>query len=161
MAASSSIRKEKKGLEMLVRGIEWKSPNFKLVLAIAETLDPNGAQSQIPPKVLLINNIWTHFKCIIQEIRTLEIDEALGELCVNDVLKPKHKHLEDKGLTHITHLPQNFQIKWIRYILSQVHSGQLWLEKPFLITKKMIHRITSLPMLSKAKATKTLGRDEL
>lgn len=30
-----------------------------------------------------------------------------------------------------------------------------------LITKKMIHKITGLPMLSKAKATKTLGREEL
>lgn len=89
------------------------------------------------------------------------MDEALGELCVNDVLKPEHKHLEDKGLTHITHLPWNFQIKWIKYILSRVHSGYLWLEQPFLITKKMIHRITNLPMLSKSKATKTLGWDVL
>ena len=30
-----------------------------------------------------------------------------------------------------------------------------------MITKKMIHRITGLHMLSKAKATKTLGQDEL
>ena len=33
------------------------------------------------------------------------MDNALGELCVNSVLKPEHKHLEDKGLTHIRHLP--------------------------------------------------------
>ena len=30
-----------------------------------------------------------------------------------------------------------------------------------MITKKMIHRITSLPMLAKAKITKTLSRVEL
>ena len=30
-----------------------------------------------------------------------------------------------------------------------------------MITKKMIHRITSLPMLAKAKTTKTLGQVEL
>ena len=35
------------------------------------------------------------------------------------------------------------------------------MEQPILITKQMIHRITGLPMLSKAKSTKTLGRDEL
>ena len=39
---------------MLVKGVEWKVLNFKLVPTIAESLDPNGAQSQTPPKVLLI-----------------------------------------------------------------------------------------------------------
>lgn len=51
------------------------------------------------------------------------MDESLKELCVNDVLKPKHQHLEAKGLTHIPHLPRDFQIKWIRFILSRVHNG--------------------------------------
>ena len=89
------------------------------------------------------------------------MDDALGELSVNGTLKPEHKHLEVKCLTHIPHLPQSFQIKWIKYILRQVHNGQLWLEQPVLITKKMIHHITDLPMFSKAKATKTLGQVEL
>ena len=44
------------------------------------------------------------------------MDVAQGELCVDGVLKPKHKHLEDKGLTHITHFPQSFQIKWIMMV---------------------------------------------
>lgn len=50
---------------MLVKGVEWKAPNFKLVPSISETLDPNRAQSQIPPKVLIINEIHTHFRCTI------------------------------------------------------------------------------------------------
>jgi hypothetical protein len=58
---------------MLVHG-EWKALNFKLTPTIAKTLDPSGAQSQIPPKVLLIYDICTHFKCVIQEIGTLEMD---------------------------------------------------------------------------------------
>ena len=103
--ALSSDNKARKGLEMLVRGVEWKSPNFKLLSVIAETLNLNGVQSQIPPKVLLINITQTHFKCAIQEITTLEMDDALGELCVNGILKPEHKHLEENGLTHIPHLP--------------------------------------------------------
>ena len=107
--------------------------------------------------VLLINDIRTHFKCTIQEIGTLEMDSALAEMSMDGTLKLEFKHLETKGLTHIPHLPQNFQVKWIRYILSHFHNGQLWLEQPFLITKKMIHKIMGLPMLSKAKATKTLG----
>ncbi len=89
------------------------------------------------------------------------MDEALVELCVNGVLKPKHKHLEGKGLTHIPHLSQSFWIKWIRYILNRVHSGQLWLKQPILITKKMVYHITNLSMLSKDKTTKTLGQVEL
>ena len=59
-----------------MQGVEWKAPNFKLVPVIAESLDPNGAQSQIPPKVLLINDISTHFKCVVQEIGILEMDNV-------------------------------------------------------------------------------------
>ena len=72
-STSGSGSKKKKGSEMLVKGVEWKAPNFKLVPAIAEPLDSQGAQSQIPPKVLMINDIRTHFKCTIQEIGTLEM----------------------------------------------------------------------------------------
>ena len=97
MASSNS--KVNKGFDMLVRGVEWKASNFKLAPTIAETLDPSGAQSQIPPKVLLVNEICTHFKCFIQEIGTLEMDDALGQLCVDGTLKPKHQYLEVKGVT--------------------------------------------------------------
>lgn len=129
--------------------------------AITETLDLSGAQSQIPPEVMLINDIYSHFKCAIQDIGTLEMDELLKELCVNGVLKSEHQHLEAKGLTHILHMPLDFQIKWIRFILSHVQNGQLWLEQPILITKKMIYKITGLPMLVKEKMTKTIGQVEL
>ena len=140
---------------MLVKGVEWKAPNFKIVPAVSKSLDLYGAQSQIPPKVLLINDI--RIRCTIQELGTLEMDNALADMCVDGVLKPEHKHLETKGLTHIPHLLWNFTVKWIRYILSQFHNGQLWLEQPILIINKMIHKVTCLPMLSKAKTTKTLG----
>ena len=63
---------------MLVCGVKWKVPDFKLTPTIVETLDPSGSQSQIPPKVLLVNEIRTHFKCAIQEIGTLELNDALG-----------------------------------------------------------------------------------
>ena len=39
-----SSSKEKKGSKMLVQGVKWKLPDLKLVLAIVETLDPNGTQ---------------------------------------------------------------------------------------------------------------------
>ena len=115
---------------MLVKGFEWKAPNFKLVPTIAESLNSLGAQSKIPPKVILINNIRTHFKCTIQEIGTLEMENALAEMSVYGTLKPEFKHLETKGLTHIPNLPRNFQVKWIRYILSRFHNGQLWWSNP-------------------------------
>ena len=78
---------------MLVKGVEWRAPNFKLVPVITESLGPHGAQSQIPPKVLLTNDIRAHFKCTIQEIGTLEMDNALAEMCVDGVLKLEFKHL--------------------------------------------------------------------
>ena len=116
MVATSS--KEKKGLEMLVRGMEWKAPDFKLCPAITKSIDLAGAQSRIISKVLLINNIHSHFHCTTQEIGKLEMDETLNALTMNWVLKPKHKHLGDKGLTHITHMPHKFSMTWIRVILS-------------------------------------------
>ena len=108
---------------MLIQGVEWKALDFKLTLIVLETLNLIGAQSHIPPKVLLVNDMHSHFKCAIQDICTLEMDECLKELCVDGVLKPEYQHLEEKGLTHIPHMPQNFQVKWMRYILSHVNNG--------------------------------------
>ena len=103
MATTSNNKK--KGLEILVGGMEWKAIDFKLFPTIAKSLEPTRAQSRIPFKVLLMNDIRSNFQCTIQEIGTLEMDEKLNALSVNKVLKPKHKHLEDKGLTHITCMP--------------------------------------------------------
>ncbi|GLJ49362.1 hypothetical protein SUGI_1044140 [Cryptomeria japonica] len=96
--STTSRSKAKKTSNMLVKGVEWTAPNFKLVPAIAESLDPSGAQSRIPSKVLLINDIRTHFKCTIQELGTLEMDNALSHLCVDKTLKPEHRHLEIKAI---------------------------------------------------------------
>ena len=106
MASISS--KVKWGYKMLVHWVEWKVPDFKLTPAIVETLDPSSVKSQIPPKVLLINDICTHSKFVIQEIGTLEMDDALGQPCVNGALKSKHQHLETNGLKHIPHMPHDF-----------------------------------------------------
>ena len=121
MEATSS--KVKRGSNTLIWGVEWKATILKLTPTIVETLDLSRAQSQIPPKVLLINDIRSHFKGSIQDIGTLEMDETLEKLCVNGMLKLEHQHLEAKRLTQIPHMPQDFQVKWIRYILSHVHNG--------------------------------------
>ena len=73
--------------------MEWKALDFKLSLAIAKVLDPTGAQSQIPSKVLLVNDIYIHFHYVIQDIKTLEMDETLKILHVNGALKPEHEYL--------------------------------------------------------------------
>ncbi|GLJ46017.1 hypothetical protein SUGI_0969160 [Cryptomeria japonica] len=96
--STTSRSKMKKTSNMLVKGVEWTAPNFKLIPAIAESLDPSGAQSRIPSKVLLINDICTHFKCTIQELGSLEMDNALSQLCVDKTLKPEHRHLEIKAI---------------------------------------------------------------
>ena len=56
-SASRSNIKVKKGSKILVKVVEWKALNFKLVSAVAESPDPHRSQSQILPKVLLINKI--------------------------------------------------------------------------------------------------------
>ncbi|GLJ26565.1 hypothetical protein SUGI_0514850 [Cryptomeria japonica] len=48
--STTSRSKAKKTSNMLVKGVEWTAPNFKLIPAIAESLDPSGAQSRIPSK---------------------------------------------------------------------------------------------------------------
>ena len=80
---------------------------------------------------------------------------------MNGTLKPEHKHLEMKGLTHTMYMSRDFQGKWIRLILTRVHDMHFLLDQPIHITKKMIHRITGLPMLNKAQTTKTLGQVKL
>ena len=90
---------------MLVCGTEWKAPDFKLIPATIKSTDHAGAQSKIPSKVLLINDIHSHFHCTIQEIGTLEMDETLKALSVDGVLRLKKKHLEDKCLICISHMP--------------------------------------------------------
>ena len=95
-STNRSGSKQKRGFKILVKGVEWKAPNFKLVPTIAESLDSHGAQSQIPPKVLLINDIRTHFKCIVQEIGTIEMDNTLVEMSVDGALKPKFKTWKQK-----------------------------------------------------------------
>ena len=43
VSTSGSSIKVKKGSEMLVKGVEWKAPNFKLMPTIVENLDLSGA----------------------------------------------------------------------------------------------------------------------
>ena len=89
------------------------------------------------------------------------MDETLNAMSVDEALKPEHKHLDDKGLIHLSYMPRRLSIKWIRFICSQVHERMIYFDQPIQITKKIICQITGLPMLTKVKSTKTLGRVEL
>lgn len=121
---------------MLVKNAICKTPKFKLYPAISEEKDPKGTHLDIPPKVLLIHDVRTFYHFSIQELVHFEIDQAYNVLCENGALKPEHKHLEVKGLTHIHHMPRNFQMD---QVLSRVQDMTFWLKKLIKITKKMIH----------------------
>lgn len=138
-----------------------EAPKFKLHLVVAEKSDPLGAHSSIPLKVLLVYDIRSFYHYPIQDLRTYEMNEAYTTMCDNRVLKPKHKHLEMKGLTHLGFMLKNFEVKWIQFFLSWVHDMQIWLEKLGKITKKMVHKVIGLPMLDRPKAKKNIPRDEL
>lgn len=101
-------RKMKKGSKFLIHGAECELLAFKINQAIAELLDPIGAQSKIPSQVLLVHDICSYYYCSIQELGTHEMHEALNELSMNGALKLEHRHLEEKGLTHIFHMPRDF-----------------------------------------------------
>ena len=68
---------------MLVCGMEWKVLDFTLYPIITKNVDPSRAQSQIPTKVLLINEIRSHFHYAIQELGALEMDETLNSMSVD------------------------------------------------------------------------------
>ena len=42
-STSGSGSKQKRGSKLLVKGVEWRTPNFKLAPTIAESLDSQGA----------------------------------------------------------------------------------------------------------------------
>ncbi|GLJ50380.1 hypothetical protein SUGI_1073860 [Cryptomeria japonica] len=56
--STTSRSKVKKTSNMLVKGVKWTTPNFKLVPAITESLDPSGAQSRIPSKAAIPRVAW-------------------------------------------------------------------------------------------------------
>ena len=89
---------------MFIRSAICDAPKFKLHPIIVEKMDPMGAHSQILEKVLLINDIHTFYHCSIQEIGTLEINQAYDVMCVDGILQSKHKYLEVKGLTHVLYM---------------------------------------------------------
>ncbi|GLJ43345.1 hypothetical protein SUGI_0900360 [Cryptomeria japonica] len=76
--STTSRSKAKKTSNMLVKGVKWTAPNFKLVPAIAESLDPSGAQSRIPSKAAIPRVAWVKplpYEINIDESR--DIIEAL------------------------------------------------------------------------------------
>ncbi|GLJ28879.1 hypothetical protein SUGI_0569230 [Cryptomeria japonica] len=83
--STTSRSKAKKTSNMLVKGVEWTALNFKLVPAIAESLDPSGAQSKIPSKVAIPQVAWV--KPLPYEIN---IDEArdIIEALINEPAIP-------------------------------------------------------------------------
>ncbi|GLJ30911.1 hypothetical protein SUGI_0615370 [Cryptomeria japonica] len=83
--STTSRSKAKKTSNMLVKGVEWTAPNFKLVPAIAESLDPSGAQSRIPSKAAIPRVAWV--KPLPYEIN---IDEArdIIEALINEPAIP-------------------------------------------------------------------------
>ena len=61
MVASSSKIKKMKGKEVkniqLISNVACEPPKFRAIPKITYKADPNGALSQIPPKVLMINDV--------------------------------------------------------------------------------------------------------
>ncbi|GLJ47518.1 hypothetical protein SUGI_1003390 [Cryptomeria japonica] len=83
--STTSRSKAKKTSNMLVKGVKWTAPNFKLVPAIAESLDSSGAQSRIPSKAAIPRVAWV--KPLPYEIN---IDEArdIIEALINEPAIP-------------------------------------------------------------------------
>ena len=79
------------------------------------------ALSSIPPKVLMIHDVWSCYMVNIGEVGDSELRKSYRKLCVDGVLKADFKHLADKGLTYALDFPPDFKFEWIKVVLSQVH----------------------------------------
>ena len=122
MATSSSLIKKMEGKEVknvqLISNKACEPPKFRATPKITYKVDPKGALSQIPPNVLMINDVRDCYTYKIRELGDFMIREAYGKLYENGVLKDKFKIAKTKGLTHTLGFPQNFKNEWIRIIFS-------------------------------------------
>ena len=72
MVASSLMVKKMEGKEVkniqLISNEACKPLNFRAIPEITYKAYPNGALSQIPPKVLMINDVWDCYTYKISEV---------------------------------------------------------------------------------------------
>ena len=62
----------------------------------------------IPPKVVMVQDIWRCYNCKVRGVGDMEIRDAYEILCVNGVLKEEYKIVEKKGLTYALDFPTIF-----------------------------------------------------
>ena len=113
MAANSSLvkkmeRKEVKNVQ-LINNEACEQPNFRAIPKISYKADPNSALSQIPPNVLMINDVRDCYTYKIGEVGDFELREAYGQLYENGELEDEFKIAKTKGLTCTLGFPQNFK----------------------------------------------------
>lgn len=126
---------------------------MKAILEVAYRDDPDSALSQIPPKVVMIQDVRRCYNCKVGTIDDFELREAYDKLCENGVLKDEFSIVERKGLTRALEFPTVFKTEWVKLVLSRIHDGCIWLESgPVKITKKIVHRVTGYQTLDKPKA---------
>ena len=83
----------------------------------------------------------------------MEIRKAYDRLCENGVLKEEFNIVERKGLTRALDFPTAFKIEWIKIMLSIIHDRCIWLEEgPIKISKRVVHRVTRLPILDRLRS---------
>ena len=84
-----------------------------------------GGLSSIPPRVIMIHDVHSFYKCKIREVGDYGIQMAYEKLCDGRILKDEYKIMEKKGLTLSLEFLRNFKIEWIKVILSRIHDMNL------------------------------------
>ena len=96
--------KEVKNIQ-LISNEACEPPKFRAIPEIAYKADPNGALSQIPANVLMINDVRDCYTYKIGEVGNFELKEAYGKLYENGIPKDEIKIAKIKGLTHALGFP--------------------------------------------------------
>ena len=86
-----------------------KQLDFRPIPKVAYRNDPTRALSNIPPKVVMVQDVRRCYNCKISAIGDLEIREAYNKLCENEFLKEEFQIIERKGLTCALDFPTVFK----------------------------------------------------
>ena len=127
MVSSLKLAKEKTTFEVQLIINEVKQPEFKAIPKVAYKNDPVGTLSMIPPKVVMIQDVWKCYNCKVRGIGDMELMEAYRKLYNNGVLREEYNISEKKGLTQALDFPMAFKTELIKIFLSKIHDGCIWL----------------------------------
>lgn len=125
---------------VLVEALKELQPEFKMHSMRAGEIDMTSALSCVPFGVLLVEDIHSIIHWKSEKLGDKFIQNEFNGFCNHDLLKAEYLHLKTNGFSNAVDFLDQFNVDWVRYVLSRVHDKFLWLEAkaPIKIIKDVI-----------------------